>query len=287
MSKAKTTGASGFQIAFLVLALLFLAVPADRYLFSQWAWAREYGFPAGRIMIFIAMGAAIFGIPALRRISLRLLSAPLPSEKQGEVVLVIGLHVVAGFAAIGAVVLWIWCVGGEPALARRVGQEASAAIQWANALSVNSIVTFLILGGIVAPIVEELVFRGLLYPAWASQWGWLRSALATSLVFAVIHPNMFSQFFASLIYIGLLRRTGSLRASILAHSSFNILMWYPLLGQFLFPGRGRETGEISYWSLQLICLGIACIAIPIYLWMSRDDRAALPSIDPGIRPARS
>src|ERR1700693_939699 len=110
MSKAKTTGASGFQIAFLVIALLFLAVPADRYLFSQWAWAREYGFPIGRTMIFIAMGAALFGVPALRRISLRLLSAPLPSQKQGEVMLAIGLHVVTGFAAIGAVVLLIWCI---------------------------------------------------------------------------------------------------------------------------------------------------------------------------------
>jgi membrane protease YdiL (CAAX protease family) len=286
MSKTKTSGASGSQIAFLILALLFLAVPAERYLFGQWAWAREYGFPVGRIMIFIAMGAALFGAPSLRRICLRILSAPLPSAKQGEVVSAIGLNVVTGFAAVGAVVLWIWSIGGEPALARRVGEESSAAIQWANALSVNSIVTFLILGGIVAPIIEELVFRGLLYPAWASQWGWLPSALATSLLFAVIHPNMVSQFFASLIYICLLRRTGSLRASILAHSSFNILMWYPLLGQFLFPGKGRETGEISYWTLQLICLGIACVAIPIYLWMSRDERAALANVDPGIQPVR-
>jgi uncharacterized protein len=287
MSKPKNTGASGFQIAFLILALLFLAAPADRYLFSQWAWAREYGFPFGRIMIFIAMSAALFGVPALRRISLRLLSAPLPSQKQREVVLVVGLHVVAGFAAVGAIVLWIWCIGGEPALARRVGQESGTAIQWSHALSVNGIVTFLILGGIVAPIVEELVFRGLLYPAWASQWGWLRSALATSLLFAVIHPNMVSQFFASLIYICLLRRTGSLRASILAHSSFNILMWYPFLGQFLFPVRGRETGELAYWSPQLICLGVAFISIPIYLWMSRDEGAVLPNIDSGIRPVRS
>ena len=180
---------------------------------------------------------------------------------------------------MGAVVLWIWTTGGDPALARRVGEEMKDAEQMSRALALGGILTFIVLGGLIAPIIEELVFRGMLYPAWASQWGWLPSALATSFLFGILHPNRFSQFFASLIYICLFRRTGSLWAPIIAHALFNVSMWYPLVGQFIFPSAARGTGEISYWAVNISCLAIVTAALPLYLWMSRDDSAVLASTE--------
>jgi hypothetical protein len=35
----------GFQIAFLILALLFLAAPAEKYLFNEWTWLERMEFP--------------------------------------------------------------------------------------------------------------------------------------------------------------------------------------------------------------------------------------------------
>jgi len=224
-------------------------------------------------MIFVSAGCVLFGFPALRRTCLGLLSVPIPSAKAPEIAGVLLLHLVTGFAAAGVVALWTWNSGGEPALARVLGSQDTPATQLSHALSLRGITTSFLIGGLIAPVIEELAFRGLLYPTWAAQWGWVRSALATSALFAVLHPNMYSQFMGSLLYICLFRRTGSLRASIVIHAAFNMLMWYPLIGQFLFPsGGGSSTGEISYWTLQIACLAIALVALPAYMWMARDTR---------------
>jgi membrane protease YdiL (CAAX protease family) len=275
MAEANRQGMTGFQIAFFVVVLLFLAAPADKYLFDRWQWAKDLGFPLGRMMIFVSAGCVLFGFSALRRRCLGLLSIPVPSAKAPEIAGVLLLNLATGFAAAGVVALWTWNSGGDPALARVLGSQDTAATQLSHALSVRGITTSFLIGGLIAPVVEELVFRGLLYPTWAAQWGWVRSALATSALFAVLHPNMYSQFMASILYICLFRRTGSLRASIAVHAAFNVLMWYPLIGQFLFPRWGNSsTGEISYWTLQIVCLAIAIVALPAYMWMSRDAKAA-------------
>ena len=273
MSEKSAPSASGLQIAFLTCALLLLAAPADKYLFSQWTWARAHELPVSRFALFAVAAAILFGIRRLRRICLDLLAAPIPRERKPELAAALVLNVACAFAGVGAVMLGIWLAGGDPALARRIGEEAKAAEQMRYALSAGGILTFIFLGGLVGPVIEELVFRGMIYRAWESRWGWVPAALASSLLFALLHPNRFSQFFASLIHVCLLRRTGSLRAAIVVHGAFNTLMWYPLVGRFVFPSAARGTGELSDLSVNLACLAAVCVALPIYLWMSRDANA--------------
>jgi membrane protease YdiL (CAAX protease family) len=269
MDPSATRGASGIQIAFFVFAVLILFAASDRFVFDHWQWANDSGFPVGRTMMFLSAGAILLGFPGLRRLCVGLLAAEVPKTKRKEVVAVTALLVLMAFAAVGALALWWWSSGGEPALARHMGQSKHPSDEWQQALSLNGVVSTFVLAGILAPIVEELVFRGMLYRAWALRWGWFPGALATSLVFAVFHSGMVSQFFGSLLFVSLLRRTGSLRACIFSHAAFNILVWYPLMGHFLFPA-GRSTGEISFWVPHLICLPIALIAVPTYLWMARE-----------------
>jgi membrane protease YdiL (CAAX protease family) len=266
---------TGFQIAFLIVALLFLAAPAEKYLFNQWSWGREHGIPITRFAIFAAAAIALFGVPSLRRLSVKLLSAPIARGQKHEIAIAWLLNLTAGFAGLGAVILLAWMAGGDAALARHANNEMNATEQMSRALALGGILIFVVLGGLIAPIIEEIVFRGLLYPAWARQWGWLASAVATSLLFALIHPNQFAQFFASLIYIGLYRRTGSLRAPIIVHGLYNISMWYPLLGQFIFPVAPRGTCELSHWYFNLVCLAAVTVILPIYLWISRDGKASV------------
>jgi len=42
----------------------------------------------------------------------------------------------------------------------------------------------------LAPIAEELFFRGFLLPTMARKWGLSRSILVTSILFAAVHPNL-------------------------------------------------------------------------------------------------
>jgi membrane protease YdiL (CAAX protease family) len=41
----------------------------------------------------------------------------------------------------------------------------------------------------VAPITEEIMFRGVLFHHLRSRWNWLASAAAVSLIFALLHPQ--------------------------------------------------------------------------------------------------
>jgi len=271
---AKNEIASGFQIAFFIFAVLLLAVPADRYFFSRWEWAAKLGIPVGRIMILVLTAALFLAVPALRRICKDLLAVPIPEKNLPELAAVALLELGVGFAALGAWALWWWWSGGETTLAHHFSEPMSDTTLLERALSVGGVVTALLLGGFVAPIVEELVFRGLLYRAWERQWGWFPAAIASSLVFAYMHAAVYiSQFIGGLLFVGLYRRTGSLRAAIAVHSIYNVALWYPLAGRFVVPA-GRETGAIHVWSPNLVCLAVVIVAVPVYMWMSRDAKAA-------------
>jgi membrane protease YdiL (CAAX protease family) len=81
-----------------------------------------------------------------------------------------------------------------------------------------------VLAVLVAPVAEEAMFRGILYPA-IKQWGHPRAAVwVTSLLFAGMHfnlPSFVPLAVFSMVLIYLYEKTGSLLAPITAHSVFN------------------------------------------------------------------
>jgi membrane protease YdiL (CAAX protease family) len=279
MTDRQAQGVTGIRIAFLVVALMLMGEAADRFFFRPLPLAQEFGLPFGRIATFLVAAAILFGVPRLRRLCASRLAVPIARGRRKEVAIAFALAVTANFAVLGAAALAWWMLGGEPALARRMGQGLGIADPWTDAFTPRTLVTTFFVGAVLAAFIEELVFRGILYRTWEARWGWVKSAFATSLVFAMVHPYVLPQFFASLVLIALYRRTGSLRACIAAHALMNISSWHPLIGQLVLPG-GRETGEIAAWGLHLAALAVALVAVPLYLWMARDGRA---SIEP--RPA--
>lgn len=85
-----------------------------------------------------------------------------------------------------------------------------------------------------APVVEETIFRGILYPA-IKQRGWPHLALwGTSLLFALTHANTATFLpltFLAMVLVFLYERTGNLLAPILTHSLFNAANYCALLFQ--------------------------------------------------------
>ena len=79
---------------------------------------------------------------------------------------------------------------------------------------------------ILAPMAEEILFRGILY-RWIRQAGFPRLALwGTALLFAAVHLNLISFIPLALLAVGLAllyERTGNLLAPITAHALFNAL----------------------------------------------------------------
>lgn len=76
----------------------------------------------------------------------------------------------------------------------------------------------------IAPLVEEILFRGILYPL-IKQRGYPRLALwFTSLLFAMIHSNLgtfLPLLFLAVVFVWLYEWTDNLLAPILAHAVFN------------------------------------------------------------------
>ncbi len=148
------------------------------------------------------------------------------------------LAVVLG--AIAAVALWwlagmldgamLWVVRKLPRLGVEPKvQEAVQAIEQAGAWP--SRLALVVMAVVLAPVGEELLFRGLLYPA-IKQAGFPRLALwVTSLLFAAVHANLV--IFLPLLVLALALTliyewTDNLLAPIVTHGVFNALNLVPL-----------------------------------------------------------
>jgi uncharacterized protein len=92
---------------------------------------------------------------------------------------------------------------------------------------------------IVAPVAEEILFRGYFYGVIRRFGGRLPALLTSSLLFAAIHvhlPSMLGLGLLAVILCLLYERTGSLWATITMHATFNALT---ILALILWPEMAR------------------------------------------------
>jgi membrane protease YdiL (CAAX protease family) len=87
---------------------------------------------------------------------------------------------------------------------------------------------------LLAPTVEETIFRGILYPYLKRRFGGRAAITATSIAFAAIHMNV--AIFIPLVFLGfvltwLYERTDSLLAPIATHAMFNATNFFMLIYQ--------------------------------------------------------
>jgi uncharacterized protein len=85
---------------------------------------------------------------------------------------------------------------------------------------------------VLAPVAEEILFRGVLFQALRQRGYEVSAWLGTSFLFALIHGNLAALFplmFLAVVFAWLYARTGNLLASITAHSVFNGLNFWLLV----------------------------------------------------------
>jgi len=165
-------------------------------------WREAFGFGEPRLgrALFLAVLVAIMIMPIA--LSLRELSARFLSRFE---------------------------VTPQPQEAVRVMQEATSPAE----LAVYGLFAILI-----APFVEELIFRGVLYPT-LKQNGYRRLALwGTSFFFAVTHANLAALLpltVLAVILTFLYETTNNLAAPIVTHSLFNAVNYGFMIWQKLHP----------------------------------------------------
>lgn len=85
-----------------------------------------------------------------------------------------------------------------------------------------------VLSAVLAPICEEVIFRGRFFGSTADRWGPKMAAIGTSETLALLHLYSWQGFVAvfccGLAFCWLHRRSGSLWPGIIAHAIFNFLI---------------------------------------------------------------
>lgn len=122
---------------------------------------------------------------------------------------------------VGAVwLLLLQSVGVEPAL-QEPTEHFTEALSNGEQVTVG---TLAFLAVVVAPLIEEILFRGVIFGGLAARWGVWPAAVVSGLTFAAIHFSLTAflpLFFLALILCYLYARTGSLFTAIAFHALFN------------------------------------------------------------------
>jgi membrane protease YdiL (CAAX protease family) len=96
----------------------------------------------------------------------------------------------------------------------------------------NTAMLFMAMAVLVAPLVEETVFRGYLYPLFAKTFGVATSVILTGILFGLMHGAQLGWTWglvSVLIVVGVIftlarARTGSVFASFLLHLGYNSMI---------------------------------------------------------------
>lgn len=84
-----------------------------------------------------------------------------------------------------------------------------------------------LLGGVVAPLKEEMFFRGIIYPPFRQALGRGKGMLLTGLFFATLHYDIvrfLPLFIGGVVLAWLYERSASIWPAVIAHGTWNILM---------------------------------------------------------------
>ncbi len=135
---------------------------------------------------------------------------------------------------------------------------------------------------ILAPLLEEFMFRGLLLHRWSKKWGILRAVLMSSILFGVLHPDPLGAVVFGIAMCILYLRTQTLWLPVICHALNNLAAWLIEMGYMLYQEDAYEytledfQGD-WYW-------GVICTLIVLfwsYRYISspgRDRHWSLPAV---------
>lgn len=122
--------------------------------------------------------------------------------------------------------------------------------------------------GILAPIAEELVFRGLMYRRMREDTGFVTAMIYTAIVFGVFHGNMVQMIYGTIMGLMLAyvcEKYGSAAAPAAAHVTANVVS---ILATY-FQIYDRILGSILV--VGTITVACAAIAASVFLMIQRID----------------
>ena len=120
--------------------------------------------------------------------------------------------------------------------ALKIETQGSDILELINSL--ESPVWFFIVGAVLAPIVEEMFFRGFLFQGFRQKYGWVSAALLSSLIFAAAHLDLVAlipTFVLGCLLAYVYHRSNSVWPGVILHVLVNAMGLCAALASTRFP----------------------------------------------------
>ncbi|MGB3299434.1 MAG: type II CAAX endopeptidase family protein [Phormidesmis sp.] len=133
----------------------------------------------------------------------------------------------------------------------------------------DSLMLFLLL--IYAPLVEELIFRGILLQRWSTKWGLRWGIVASSMLFGMLHLNNPIGLTLFGLVMGLLYvRTRSLWVPIACHALNNLAaVGIDRFAQMASGGQTSTVADIQeLWWMSLVLVVVSVPFLAWFVWRS-------------------
>ena len=129
----------------------------------------------------------------------------------------------------------------------------------------------LLVSALIAPVLEELVHRGVVYGRLRRMMGLWPAVLVSALIFAILHFNIVQFIYAFLlgiVFALFVEKSGKLYPAIVAHIAANTLAVIRTETNILV---GTVNGSVSAWLISIGCLLIG-IGILLLYWKREQEK---------------
>ncbi len=131
---------------------------------------------------------------------------------------------------------------------------------------------------IFGPLMEEALFRGVIYRAVAANRGALMGIIVSSFIFMFVHINPL-QFPAALslgvVYAAMLSRGYSISDTFLSHALFNTFSAFFLFGIIEYPGMSlTQAGEVVHVPLFLVLVCLVLFVASLLVVLRKSSNSA-------------
>lgn len=206
----------------LVLAstlLIVLLANAGPLAFSALAPARGLCSVPGFLTATLSVDLALIGVTYFRFIRPGVLTAADLGLQPGRLTQHVGVGLLVG---VGVLVVSALIQAALQAVGVRQTQLLD--LQCIRGFPIEGFLAVVLGGGVLAPLAEELYFRGFVFGSYLRTRGPVVAYLVTSLLFATLHlnlPALLPILTLSLIFCWVYQRTGSIVPSVVGHALNN------------------------------------------------------------------
>jgi membrane protease YdiL (CAAX protease family) len=217
--QAAMAGLGSHRLVLACTLLIVLVANAGPLAIAASQSSRGFCSVGGFVTAALSVDLALLAVTYLRFIRPGVITSADLGLRADRVIYDIGLGLLIG---VGVLVL----SAAIQAVLQAIGvrQTQLVDLQCIRGFSFSGFLAVTLAGGILAPIAEELYFRGFVFRGYLFTRGRLTAYAMTSLLFAVLHlnlPALLPILILSLVFCYAYERTGSIVPSVVAHALNN------------------------------------------------------------------